>query len=242
MKFTPSISTARGVEVERDGEKVRVFRLNPGCGARKFHDCCNVDISEKWGADFVVDIDNPHSWWRAVGRENYVPLFAEDTFDSVYCSHTLEHLRNPLIFMQELHRICVDKAMAIFKVPYGSSDNAWEDPTHVRPYFLDSFGYFAQSAYAGADYGYKGDWRIVERELLIRGGLELEELKDDLERLMGLVMSQRNVVEEMKVIVQCVKPAREPGTSREAAPIMFKFHRVEAANEAPPAKNGTTNG
>jgi hypothetical protein len=46
--------------------------------------------------------------------------------------------------MEELHRIAKPNAKVVFKVPYGSSDRAFEDPTHVRQYFLHSFDYFCQ--------------------------------------------------------------------------------------------------
>jgi SAM-dependent methyltransferase len=223
-KYEPQVPGAKGVEVTRDGEKVRVYRLNPGCGAKRFLDCANLDRDEAWEPDFVGNLELP-------GMHPSVPVFPDDTFDSVYCSHTLEHIWNPLVFLQELHRICVSNAIAIFRVPYGSSDNAWEDPTHVRPYFLDSFGYFSQAAYGGADYGYRGDWAVVKRELLIRPGLGMERYLDDLETLLGFVMSHRNIVEELKVTIRCVKPIRTPGTFREGAPIEFVFQAPTPAND-----------
>lgn len=219
MTFMPSISTAKGVEVERDGEQVKVFRVNAGCGTSLYRDCANLDISPSVGADFVCDLNGK------------LP-FDDDTFDSVFCSHTLEHLTNPLGFMQELHRICVHGSVAIFKTPYGSSDNAWEDPTHVRPYFLDSFGYFSQAAYGGADYGYRGDWTPIERELLIVSGHGLEAYRDKLEDLLAVIMTQRNIVEEMKVIARAVKPIRPAGQFKEGCPVSFAFHQPKAVVES----------
>ena len=70
----------------------------------------------------------------------------------------LEHLRDALGFMQELHRIAKPGAVPTIRVPYGSSDDADEDPTHVRRLFLYSFSYFSQRGYWYADYGYRGDW------------------------------------------------------------------------------------
>lgn len=217
MSYFPDISTAKGVEVKRDGEKVRVYRINPGCGKTSYPNCANVDVQESSEPrpDFVCDLNGK------------LP-FDDDTFDSAYCSHTLEHLTNALGFMQELHRVCVNGAPAVFKVPYGSNDNAWEDPTHVRPYFLDSFGYFSQAAYGGADYGYKGDWAIVERALKIVAGHGLEDFKTHLEDLLSIVTTQRNIVEEMKVTLRCVKPIRIPGTFREQAPVMFDLPKPKA--------------
>lgn len=209
-----------GYEVVRDDQLVRVTRLNLGCGWRGFIDCCNVDISADVQPDVVCDLTQ-RPW-----------PFQADTFSSVFCSHLLEHIRDPLAFMEELARVCAPGAVAMFKVPYGSSDNAWEDPTHARPYFLDSFGYFSQGAYGGADYGYRGDWTIMKRELLIRGNRGFEQLSNDLETLLGVVMIQRNVVDEMKVIVRNVKPIRIPSMAREASPISFQFQpqTQQAAN------------
>jgi hypothetical protein len=125
--------------------------------------------------------------------------------------------------MEELTRVCCPGAIAVFRLPFGSSDNAWEDPTHVRPYFLDSFGYFSQAAYGGADYGYRGDWTVVERELIIKPDRGYEQLANDLETLLAVVMTQRNVVDEMKVVLRNVKPIRDPSVAREASPIKFQF-------------------
>jgi SAM-dependent methyltransferase len=202
-----------GYEVVRDGQLVRVTRVNIGSGHSRFIDCVNLDASEVVGADVICNVEGP----------DQMGCFQSDTFSSVYCSHVIEHLDNPLRFMQELSRICCHGALACFKLPYGSSDNAWEDPTHKRPYFLDSFGYFSQAAYAGADYGYRGDWTAVKRRLTIKSGRGFEHFKNDLEALMAIVMVQRNVVDEMTVFVRNVKPIRDPATAREACPIEFQF-------------------
>lgn len=216
--YSPDIPAATGVEVERDGQRVKVFRIHPGCGKTLYPNCANIDRTLDHGADFGLDL-------------NHGFPFPEDSFDSVYCSHTIEHLTDPLSFMQDLHRVCVHGAIAVFKTPYGSNDNAWEDPTHVRPYFLDSFGYFSQAAYGNADYGYRGDWSIVERALKIVPGHGLESFKDHLEDLLSIVTTQRNIVEEMKVTLRCVKPIRAAGTFREQAPVLFDLPQPKAVVE-----------
>ena len=200
-----------GYEVVRDDVLTRVTRINIGCGHSQYFDCCNVDLSPDVNPDVIMDVTQ--SPWP----------FMADTFSSVYCSHVIEHLREPLPFMQELARVCCPGAVAVFKLPYGSSDNAWEDPTHVRPYFLDSFAYFSQAAYSGADYGYRGDWTLIERQLTIKDNRGFEQLANDLETLLGVVMIQRNVVDEMRVTLRNVKPIRDPQTAREASPVTFQF-------------------
>jgi hypothetical protein len=90
-----------------------------------------------------------------------------------------------------------------FALPYGSSDDAWEDPTHVRPYFLNSWMYFAQPTYYRADYGYRGDWQ-PERIILDVA------CEGDAVEVQQQVMALRNVVRRQIVELRAVKPAREP--------------------------------
>jgi SAM-dependent methyltransferase len=173
-------------------------RLHLGCGRTILPGWVNLDMMPGTGVDVVADLDNC----------DQCPLpFDGDTFDEFLASHLIEHLRNPLPFMQELHRIARPGAKAIFRVPYGSSDDAMEDPTHVRFCFLNTFGYFSQPYYWRADYGYRGDWQTERIQLLVsktryEGKSPLEVMED--------VMHVRNVVQEMVVELVPVKPIRAP--------------------------------
>jgi SAM-dependent methyltransferase len=166
----------------------------------------NLDVMPGNGVDVVADLDKC--------GEFPLPL-AADTVDEFLASHLFEHLRNPLPFMQELHRIAKPGAKAVFRVPYGSSDDAMEDPTHVRACFLQTFGYFSQPYYWRADYGYRGDWQIQRIQLLVsktryQGKIPLEIMED--------VMRQRNVVNEMIVELIAVKPIRAPKRELQSPP------------------------
>jgi len=117
--------------------------------------------------------------------------------------------------MQELHRIAQPGAKAVFHVPYGSSDDALEDPTHVRLCFLQTFGYFSQPFYWRADYGYRGDWetsriRLIVSKKRFQGKAPQEVMAD--------VMHLRNVVREMIVELVAVKPIRQPKRELQSAP------------------------
>lgn len=158
----------------------------------------NLDCVAGAGVDVVADLDN-------CAREPL--LFAADCFDEFFGSHLLEHIRSTLPLMQELHRVAKPGAKAVFELPYGSSDDAYEDPTHVRAYFLNSFGYFAQPAYWRADYGYRGDWQPETVGLKISKqrycGKTAGEVMNDVKFL-------RNVVLEMTVTLTAIKPLRPP--------------------------------
>jgi SAM-dependent methyltransferase len=116
-----------------------------------------------------------------------------------------EHIRNPLPFMQELHRVAKGGAKAVFRVPYGSSDDAFEDPTHVRRCFMNTFGYFSQPFYWRADYGYRGDWKTERIRLMVS---KKRYQGKDLNAVLEEVMHLRNVVLEMSVDLVAVKPIR----------------------------------
>ena len=173
-------------------------RLHLGCGRTILPEWINLDTYPAPGVDVVADLDRC--------KESPLP-FEDNTIDEFLASHLFEHLRNPLPFMQELHRVAKPGAKALFRVPYGSSDDALEDPTHVRPCFLQTFSYFSQPLYWRADYGYRGDWQTELITLLVNQkryqGKSPQEIMEDVHHL-------RNVVREMIVQLVAVKPIRPP--------------------------------
>jgi SAM-dependent methyltransferase len=181
-------------------------RLHLGCGKKIIPEWINLDIVAGEGVDVVADLD----------RCADVPLpFEADSIDEFIGSHLLEHIRNVLPLMQELHRIAKPGAKAHFAMPYGSSDDAYEDPTHIRLYFINSFGYFSQPYYWRADYGYNGDWLTEHIILKVSKsryqGREANDIYDEAMRL-------RNVVIEMTARLIAVKPIREPKKELQVAP------------------------
>ena len=181
-------------------------KLNVGCGRNAMEGWVNLDRVELPGVNIVADIDRC--------AEEPLPLEG-DYVDEFLLSHVIEHLRNPLPLMQELHRIAKPNALAAIRVPYGSSDDAFEDPTHVQRYFLNSFGYFSQPSYWRADYGYRGDWQPEKVRLLLPAaenqGLSSKEI-------MTKISTLRNQVREMIAELRAVKPIREPKKELQRAP------------------------
>lgn len=174
------------------------LKLHLGCGRNVLPGWFNVDAQALPGIDLVFDFDSC--------QRQPLPL-AENSVDEFLASHLIEHLHHPLPFMQELHRVAKPDARAVFRVPYGSSDDAFEDPTHVRQYFMSSFGYFSQPYYWRADYGYRGDWATEMVTLLVDAARCAGKSAD---QIMSDVRTLRNVVKEMVVELRAVKPVREP--------------------------------
>lgn len=181
-------------------------RLHLGCGRDVRPGWVNVDSQPGEGVEVVCDLD--------ALADARLPL-GDDSVDEFLGSHLLEHLRNPLPFMQELHRVAKPGAMLTFHVPYGSSDDAYTDPTHHRPYFIQSFGFFSQPYYWRADYGYRGDWQ-PGYVLLKVDGTEFAGQNPD--QILSAVMTLRNVVQEMTVVMTAIKPIRAQDRSLQQQP------------------------
>lgn len=173
------------------------MKLNVGCGRSTLAGWLNLDSQALPGVDIVADLD--------ACAATPLPL-ADGSVEEFLLSHVLEHIPKVLPMMQELHRVARHDARMVIRVPHGASDDAFEDPTHVRQLFHGSFGYFSQPYYWRADYGYRGDWITDRVELTV--AQRLRGLTH--EQIWECIQSQRNVVVEMVAHLRAVKPARMP--------------------------------
>ena len=175
-------------------------KLHLGCGNTVLDGWMNVDSCAYPGVT-VVDLED-----CVPGR---IPL-SDNSVSELLASHVLEHIRAPMQLMEELYRVAQPDAKFVIQVPYGSSDDAYEDPTHVRPYFLGSFGYFSQPYFwrvAKPYFDYKGDWYVESIDLIMSD----TPLRDaPLDEIARAVKTIRNVVAEMVVTLRAQKPARKP--------------------------------
>lgn len=121
--------TARGGEsVRSSGAYPR--RLNLGSGRKPDKDAVNVDVTPRTSPDVVHDL-------------NILPWpFHESAFDEILGYDILEHVRDVIVFMQELHRVAAPDAVIRLTVPHFSSANTWRDPTHVRAFAHDTLDCF----------------------------------------------------------------------------------------------------
>jgi SAM-dependent methyltransferase len=183
-----------------------VRRLNVGCGRNIMPGWINLDVAALPGVDVVADLEKCAT--------DPLPIDA-DSIDEFLLSHLVEHIKNVLPLMQELHRVARPNGKLVVRCPHGASDDAWEDPTHVRAFFPHSFGYFSQPYYWRADYGYRGDWQPAKIVFAVDGRIHQGMTA---EAIIKQIETQRNVVREMVAELIAIKPIRPPLRELQSAP------------------------
>ena len=173
-------------------------KLHLGCGRNILSGWINLDCVALPGVDLVYDLERC--------ADTPLPI-EDDSVDEFLLSHVIEHVRNTLPLMQEMHRVARPGAKAILRLPHGANDDAWEDPTHVRSYFQNSFVYFAQPGYWRADYGYRGDWQLEKLYLVVS---KQTYTNQSTELIADHIKTKRNVVQEMIADLRAIKPIRQP--------------------------------
>lgn len=196
-------------------------KLNLGCGRAHLDGWINVDLAAPGHApDIELDLEAPLDEWLYKLTPRFTAEHINDdgvveralwgsnggAVDHSQLIHVLEHLHKPLHVMQCLWYITRPGGTVEIRVPHGASDDAWADPTHVRPYFASSFAYFSQLAYWRADYGYHGDWELEE---MVHFGWPDRPVPDE-----KATRFARNQIYEIKATLRAVKPARNPEDGR----------------------------
>jgi SAM-dependent methyltransferase len=104
--------------------------LDIGCGGTKqVPEAVGLDGQPGPGVDCVADL------------EARLP-FADDSFDNIFAVHVLEHIRDLLGLMRELHRIVRPTGVLHVLSPHWRFVNAVADPTHCRFLDVQTFKYF----------------------------------------------------------------------------------------------------
>lgn len=131
-----------------------VRRIDIGCGSAKRAGFTGIDARAVPGVDIVRDV------------ESHGLPFGDDTITDVYASHFLEHVRDLVGVMNEIHRVCCHGASVELIVPTLLGPWAAADPTHVRLFNARTFEYFTEARGAGEGYdGIAGLFQIVEQHV-----------------------------------------------------------------------------
>ena len=183
----------KAISVAHEFESIK---LHLGCGRRIRRGWINLDAAPAPGVDVVADLSQV-----TLGS----PPFEDSSVDEILARRVVDRMRDPRQLLDELYRIARPGCQLILQMPYGSSDEAWVDPSILRPYFLDSFGCFGQPFYWRGDEGYAGDWQLAFA--LIKMSRARYANVPHAER-MADIREKRNVVKEMTAILMAMKPPR----------------------------------
>lgn len=116
------------------------IRINLACGQVKIEGFVGIDKTKTDATDIISDLET-------------VPWpIPDNCVDELLCSHFIEHVRDLIPFMDEIHRIMKspwinkDGERVTSKVtiiaPYYANMRAIQDPTHVRSICEATFLYF----------------------------------------------------------------------------------------------------
>lgn len=135
------------------------MRLNLGVGhhANPDPEVINVDWRPFPGVQVVHDLDD-HPW-----------PFGDEHYDHVTASHVFEHLRDPLGFMADVHRVLVPGGRLLIAVPHYQSNNSFTDPTHLRHCTLRTFDYWCHGTQLFNESDYSGD-AVFDKQSVSRDG------------------------------------------------------------------------
>jgi predicted O-linked N-acetylglucosamine transferase (SPINDLY family)/glycosyltransferase involved in cell wall biosynthesis len=128
------------------------FRIDIGCGISKKNGFVGVDVCDGPGVDIVADL-------------NKVFPFEDDSIDEIKAYDVIEHLYDRLHTMNEIWRVCKDGALIDIRVPSTDGRGAFQDPTHVSFWNINSFMYYSNDFPAYLElcqrYGFKGEFKIL---------------------------------------------------------------------------------
>jgi hypothetical protein len=138
------------------GRERTSVRLNLGCGNDILPGFVNHDrVRHRPEVDVAHDLQVlPWPW-------------DDDLAEEIRLLDVLEHLPEVLPVLDECWRVLQPSGVLHVRVPHYLHENAWIDPTHRRPFHLDSFDYLDPDTYWGAQYGFytHRKWKLASKEI-----------------------------------------------------------------------------
>ena len=111
---------------EKDADDRGLLKVDIGGGLYPRAGYLTVDQE---GADITCDLNDG------------IPL-PDNSVGVINASHVLEHLRDPIKSMREIHRVLAHGGWAMIEVPSTDGRGAFQDPTHVSYWNEHSFWYY----------------------------------------------------------------------------------------------------
>jgi len=113
-----SASRVRKSNVMSRSEEAGSRVLDIGCGTNKIPGAVGMDVNPRSAADVIHDLDD-------------VPYpFPDNQFDEVIGRHVIEHVRDPMAVVTELHRITRPGGLVKLVAPHWTNPDFATDLTH----------------------------------------------------------------------------------------------------------------
>jgi hypothetical protein len=185
------------------------LKLNLGCGSNQKPGYLNVD---KYGnPEMLVDLEKfPWPW-------------EDSSVSEILLNHVLEHLGETseiyLKIIQELYRVCSNKAILKIRVPHPRHDDFITDPTHVRIITPDGIRLFSQKynqkcikeGFANSPLGLylNVDLEIISFNYILDPFWQQKLVKKEFTeaQIMNFAFIYLNVIKEIKMEVEVLKNA-----------------------------------
>jgi spore maturation protein CgeB len=129
-----------------------VVRVDLGCGIHKPEGFIGVDVSFSPNVDIVANLNQRFP-------------FPDNSVDLIRAYDVVEHLSDRIHTMNEIWRVCKPNAEVDIRVPSTDGRGAFQDPTHISFWNINSFNYYCVEfpAYLNLchSYGFKGAFSII---------------------------------------------------------------------------------
>lgn len=126
-----------------------------GCGTNKPNNFVGVDICAGSEVDIIADLNQEFP-------------FLDNTVDEVRAHDAIEHLKDKIHTMNEIWRICKPDAKVDIFVPSTDGRGAFQDPTHISFWNINSFLYycvdFPHYIELCRKYGFLGAFKVTKLE------------------------------------------------------------------------------
>lgn len=131
----------------------KMICVDLGCGTHKAEGFIGVDLVAADGVDVIANLNG------------HFP-FADNSVDFIKAHDIIEHLPDRIHTMNEIWRILKPDGIVDISVPSTDGRGAFQDPTHVSFWNINSFMYYCQEfppylAGCQSHYGFKGEFSIV---------------------------------------------------------------------------------
>lgn len=184
---------------------MKQFKVNIGGGLKRYDGFVNIDMDPLCNPDYLCNISKD-------------PLpFEDNSVTEIRAFHILEHIGDGFLdLMKEIYRVCEDGAIIDIEVPHHRHDEFYGDPTHCRPFTVETFRLFSKKynqwhiEHFGSSTGFgmkcNVDFEIVEYNHIFDDFFIpiLKEMKDDIQRE-TFIRTNWNVIKYLKVKLQVIK-------------------------------------